>query len=208
MTRDFERRLREDLEARSPARPHVPGARAAAVLVPVVGEPEPSLILTLRTDTVSSHRGQISFPGGSIDPGETPKAAALREAQEEIGLDPASVRVLGELDTTPTYVSGFVITPVVGWLPRRPVLAPNAAEVARVIEVPIAALTEEIRAEPGFLHEGISYPTEAWIFEDNVVWGVTARLLRLFLVALASADLAAAPAPSASPWPDEPASSA
>jgi 8-oxo-dGTP pyrophosphatase MutT (NUDIX family) len=208
MTRDFERRLREVLEVRSPARPHVAGARAAAVLVPVVGEPEPGLILTLRTDTVSSHRGQISFPGGSIEPGETPEAAALREAQEEIGLDPASVRILGELDTTPTYVSGFVITPVVGWLPRRPVLASNAAEVARVIEVPIAALTEEIRAEPGFLHEGISYPTEAWIFEDNVVWGVTARLLRLFLGALASAGLAAAPAPSASPWPDEPATSA
>jgi 8-oxo-dGTP pyrophosphatase MutT (NUDIX family) len=208
MAREFERRLREALARRPPARPHVAGARAAAVLVPVVGEPEPGLILTLRTDTVPSHRGQISFPGGSLDPGETPEAAALREAEEEIGLDPALVRILGELDTTPTIVSGYVITPVVGWLERRPTLTPNAAEVARVIEVPIASLTEEIRVEPGFSHAGRSYPTEAWIYDGDVVWGVTARLVRMFLGVLSSAGLAAAPGPTASPWPDDPPASA
>ncbi len=208
MASDFEQRLTQALAARRPARPHVPDARAAAVLVPVISGPEPSLILTLRTNTVSSHRGQISFPGGSLDPGESPTAAALREAHEEIGLDPARVRVLGELDTTPTFVSGFVITPVVGWLDRRPDLTPNSAEVARIIEIPIAALSEEIRVEPGFLHRHRSYPTEAWIYEGHVVWGVTARLVRLFLGALAGAGLARAPAPTASPRPDDPPASA
>jgi 8-oxo-dGTP pyrophosphatase MutT (NUDIX family) len=205
MAGDFEQRLKDALAARVPARPAVPGARAAAVLVPLVGEGGPGLILTRRTETLPSHRGQISFPGGSLDAGETAEAAALREAQEEIGLDPSFVRVLGELDGTPTFVSGYVITPVVGWLDRRPALRPNPAEVAAIIEVPIASLTEEIRVEPGFVHDRRSYPTEAWIYGENVIWGVTARLLRMFLHTLAGAGLAPAPGPTASPWPAEPA---
>jgi 8-oxo-dGTP pyrophosphatase MutT (NUDIX family) len=201
---DFEHRLSHALSTRAPRRSEVTDARAAAVLIPVLDGAEPALLLTLRTDTVSTHKGQISFPGGSLEPGENPELAALREAREEIALDPSQVRVLGQLDQTPTFVSGYVITPVVGWVAPQPVLQPNPSEVAALIRAPIAGLTEEIRVEPGFVHEGFNYPTEAWIYEGHIIWGVTARLLRMFLGLLADAGLATAPGETLSPWPVSP----
>jgi 8-oxo-dGTP pyrophosphatase MutT (NUDIX family) len=194
MSEDFRSRLARAVNDHEPRRASEEGARAAAVLVPVVGGTEPALIFTLRTDTVPSHKGQISFPGGSIDDSDSDAhAAALREANEEIGLDPQRVEVLGELDTFPTYVSGFVVTPVVGWLEKMPELRPNPAEVARVLVVPLPSLTDEIRSDPGFVHEGRTYPTEAWVWEDNVIWGVTARVLRGFLELLGEAGLVQPP---------------
>jgi 8-oxo-dGTP pyrophosphatase MutT (NUDIX family) len=194
MASEFERTLRAALAAHRPARVNVRDARAAAVLIPVLEDPEPAVIFTVRTETLRSHKGQISFPGGSVDPtDESPKDAALREAHEEIGLLPSSVEVVGELDTTPTFVSGFVISPFVGLLRGRPELTPSRSEVAEVLEVPLADLNDEIRAEPGFAHAGRTYPTEAWIWRDYVIWGVTARLIRLFLGALAEGGLVAPP---------------
>ncbi|MGH2694798.1 MAG: CoA pyrophosphatase [Actinomycetota bacterium] len=204
MPEAFEHRLKEALAARTPERTTVEDARAAAVLIPIVEASEPTLILTVRTDTVGTHKGQISFPGGSVDASDDSRVqAALRETHEEIGLDPSSVRVLGELDTFPTFVSGYVVTPFVGWLERPPDLRANPAEVAEVLHVPISHLTEEIRAEPGFSHEGRSYPTEAWIWRGHVIWGVTARIVRHFLSVLAEAGLAATPGRTASwtAWP-------
>jgi 8-oxo-dGTP pyrophosphatase MutT (NUDIX family) len=194
MSTSFEARLRDGLTARRPQRLSVDHARDAAVLIPIVAGEGPSLILTRRTDTLSSHAGQISFPGGSVDVDDaSPEAAALREAHEEIGLDPSTVRVLGELDSLQTFVSGFVVTPVIGWLDGAPSLVPNPGEVAEVLLVPVDALTEGARADPGFRHGGRTYPTEAWIVDDNVIWGVTARILRSFLHTLADAGLAEAP---------------
>ena len=202
MSSDFEKLLREALASHRPARATVAGARDAAVLIPVLNDPNPSVLFTVRTDTVRSHKSQISFPGGSIDPTDaSAEAAALREAEEEIGLDPGLVEVLGELDTTPTFVSGYVISPFVGLLQGRPQLRPNPAEVAEVLEVPLGELNEEIRAEPGFAHAGRTYPTEAWIWRDYVIWGVTARLVRLFLGVAADAGIVGAPAPTTS-WPE------
>ena len=195
MEENFRRRLARALEEHEPLHATEEGARAAAVLVPVVGGAEPSLIFTLRTETLPSHKGQISFPGGSIDPSDADaSAAALRESNEEIGLAPEDVDLLGELDTFPTYVSGYIVTPVVGWLGSMPELAPNPAEVAQVLVVPLSALTDAIRADPGFTHDGRTYPTEAWIWEGNVIWGVTARVLRSFLQLLGDAGLVEAPA--------------
>ncbi|HEY7876179.1 MAG TPA: CoA pyrophosphatase, partial [Actinomycetota bacterium] len=188
MSDSFRARLARALEAHEPRRTVQEGARAAAVLIPVVGESDPALVFTLRTETVSSHKGQISFPGGSIDASdESVAAAARREAFEEIGLEPDAVEILGELDTFPTYVSGFTVTPIVGWLDDLPELRLNPAEVARVLVVPLRELTDDIRAEPGFEHGGRTFPTEAWIWDDNVIWGVTARVLRGFLSLLAEA---------------------
>ena len=186
--------LKAALDAHTPISVRVDEARAAAVLIPIVGEDDPSLIFTVRTDTLPSHKGQISFPGGSIDVDDKSHAqAALREAHEELGIEPAVVEVLGELDAVPTFVSGYVIHPIVGWLRSRPGLTPNPAEVARVLEVPIKDLVEDIRAAPGFRHGGFTFPTEAWIWHDNVIWGATARVLRLLLYSLADAGLAERP---------------
>jgi 8-oxo-dGTP pyrophosphatase MutT (NUDIX family) len=178
---DLAEQLAATLRAAPPKRLTVEGARTAAVLIPLVGHPEPALILTVRTDTVRSHKSQISFPGGSLDPGETPEEAALREAREELGWGEPDIRVLGELDSIETFVSGYVVTPVVGWLQSVPTMQPNPAEVARVLHVPLRELNDDIRSEPGFSYEGRTYPTEAWIHRGEVIWGVTARLLRMFL---------------------------
>jgi len=178
---DLAEQLAAALRAASPKRLRVEGARHAAVLIPIVERPQPALILTIRTDTVRSHKGQISFPGGSLDPGETPEEAALREAREELGWGKPDIRVLGELDSIETFVSGYVVTPVVGWLASAPAMHPNPTEVARVLHVPLRELNDDIRSDPGFSYGGRTYPTEAWIHRGEVIWGVTARLLRMFL---------------------------
>ncbi|MEA2461052.1 MAG: hypothetical protein QOH90_1229 [Actinomycetota bacterium] len=199
MASDFERRLKDVLDAHDPSRITVPGARAAAVLIPMIAGDDPEMIFTVRTDTVRSHKGQISFPGGSIDPGDASSAdAALRETHEEIGLAPDKVRLLGEMDSFPTFVSGYVVTPFVGWLDEEPELTPNPAEVAEILKVPVSSLTDEIRSDPGFQLGDRTYPTEAWIWNDHVIWGVTAYIIRSFLTKLSQAGLA--PAPGDSPW--------
>ena len=201
MSESFEHRLRSALNTRSPRREAQKGARDAAVLIPVVERDEPALIFTVRTDNLPSHKGQISFPGGAIDPGDVSAThTALREAHEEIALDPDDVHIVGELDTFPTFVTGYNVTPVVGFIEKRPELRANPAEVAEVLWVPLSELDDTTRAEPGFEHQGRSYPTEAWVWNGHVIWGVTARIIRLFLHRLSDAGLAASPGPD--PWLD------
>jgi 8-oxo-dGTP pyrophosphatase MutT (NUDIX family) len=203
MADPFNEALRAALQAAPGRYATQEDARDAAVLIPVVGGERPSVIFTVRTDTLPSHKGQISFPGGSIDPDDaSPTAAALREAHEEIGLEPDSVEILGSLDTFNTFVSGYMVTPVVGWIDGQPELKPNEGEVARILQIPLDELAEEIRAEPGFNHAGRTFPTEAWIWEGEVIWGVTARIVRAFLTRLADAGLADPPGATATPWPD------
>jgi 8-oxo-dGTP pyrophosphatase MutT (NUDIX family) len=198
MPENFAARLETVLKAIQPERVTIHGARDAAVLIPIVGGAEPTVIFTVRTDTLPSHKGQISFPGGSIDDTDaTAEHAALREAKEELGLQIDRWRILGELDAVPTFVSGYVIAPFVGWTDEPPVVDPNPAEVAEVLEVPVRDLVEDIRRPPGFSHGGRTFPTEAWIWHDNVIWGATARVVRIFLHRLAEAGLA--PPPGESP---------
>lgn len=194
MNEDLRDSLRATLSARAPRRFSEDGARDASVLIPIVATPEPTVIFTVRTETLSNHKGQISFPGGSKDPeDDSAIATALRETEEEIGLDPASVDILGQLDAFPTFVSGYVVTPVVGWLENEPELRPNPAEVARILRVPLVELNEEIRSEAGFSHRDKTYPTEAWVWQDHVIWGVTARIVRSFLSVLSATGSFAAP---------------
>jgi 8-oxo-dGTP pyrophosphatase MutT (NUDIX family) len=197
MSEKFAARLEMVLKARPPERVSIHDARDAAVLIPIVGGSEPTVIFTLRTDTLPSHKGQISFPGGSIDDTDaTAQDAALREAEEELGLDIDRWRILGELDAVPTFVSGYVITPFVGWTDEPTELRPNPSEVAQVLEVPLDDLVEDIRRPPGFSHGGRTFPTEAWVWHDHVIWGATARVVRIFLDRLAEAGLAAPPGES------------
>jgi 8-oxo-dGTP pyrophosphatase MutT (NUDIX family) len=152
----------------------------AAVLVPLVEHEDGfTVLLTRRADTLRSHRGQIAFPGGRCDPGETPWAAALREAHEEIGLDPAFVSLAG-LSSAYHTGSGYDITPVVGFVQPGFTLAPNADEVADVFETPFAFLMDPENHERRFLEQegGLRRYFYAMPYQDRLIWGVTAGMLR------------------------------
>jgi 8-oxo-dGTP pyrophosphatase MutT (NUDIX family) len=155
-----------------------PPGRPAAVLLPVFDVAgRPHLILTKRTDSLSTHRGQVSLPGGRRDPGDpSPADTALRETEEELGIPRERIRVLGMLDDVATFVSNFIVTPVVGVLDARPVTVPNPGEIARVIEVPLdRVLAVDATLPPGAGVRELRYPLDG---ED--VWGATARILRGF----------------------------
>lgn len=140
--------------------------------------------LTVRRDDLLHHPGQISLPGGGVDEGESLEAAALREAHEEIGLDPADVRILGSLTPLYVIVSGYVVTPFVGVVTRRPTFQPEAREVAEILEVPVTALTDPARMAWGNrTREGyvIDFPYYALGHaESHQVWGATAMMLSEF----------------------------
>jgi len=153
--------------------------KAAAVLVPIVDRPQGArILLTRRTDHLHDHAGQISFPGGRIDPGDAgPEAAALRETEEEIGLPPARVRLIGRLDT---YIvrTGFEVHPVVG-LVRPPFeLALDSFEVAEAFEVPLAHfLRPGAKERHSRIFKGRERFFYAYPYEDYYIWGATAGML-------------------------------
>ncbi len=138
--------IREALGSRPPRRLEVDGFRRAAVLVPLLSRPGgPSILFTRRTETVNSHKGQISFPGGQLEAGEEPAAGALREAAEEVGLGAHQVVVAGCLDDQPS-VSRFIVTPVVGLISEPPPsFTAQEAEVLEAFEVPLARLLDRDR---------------------------------------------------------------
>jgi 8-oxo-dGTP pyrophosphatase MutT (NUDIX family) len=153
--------------------------RPAAVLVPIVDRPEPTVLLTQRTTELSSHAGQIAFPGGKIDPTDaSPLAAALREAREEIGLDRRLVHPIGYLDLYMTTL-GYRIVPTVARVDPHFELALNAAEVHDTFEVPLSFLMQPInhqrhsREWNGMVRHFYAIP-----FADRYIWGVTAGILR------------------------------
>lgn len=143
------------------------------------------LVLTRRTETLDEHKGQISLPGGRAEDDETIEQTALREAQEELGVPPEAVEVLGTLTSLYIPPSDFCITPVVGWTGVRPHWQPDPVEVAEVLEIPLRHL-----ADPATVHE------EAWqrgeltmrvpffLVHGHSVWGATAMVLSEFLAVL------------------------
>jgi 8-oxo-dGTP pyrophosphatase MutT (NUDIX family) len=157
--------------------------RASAVLAPLYPEgDEVVVVLTRRAQHLRAHRGEVSFPGGGQDPGEELRATALREAWEEIGLDPAAVEIVGQLDHLQTVTSQSFIVPFVGFLPERPELKANPHEVERVLHLPLTEL----------LADGV-YHAERWGLapldrelsffdvEGDTIWGATAAMLRNLL---------------------------
>lgn len=171
------RRLRERPGRDLP--PH--GHRRAAVLVPVFeAGGVPHLLLTRRTELVEHHKGQISFPGGRAEQDDANLlATALRETQEEIGLPPESVEILGRLDECETMVSGFAITPYVGLIPPPEVLLPNPIEIDALITVPLPVFLDSasLRVER-VTFEGRQREMIFYDYPPHVIWGVTARIIR------------------------------
>lgn len=162
----------------------------AGVLVPIVDRGEPWLVFAKRTDRVGHHKGQISFPGGSVGPGDGSRLdTALRESEEEIGLPRRAVEPLGALDDTETVATQFVITPWVG-LVREPVVwRPDGREIEKVIEVPWSALTDprNVRVEHRE-RDGGQRPVYFYDWQGETIWGATARIVKHYL------DVIAAPA--------------
>ena len=150
----------------------------AAVLVPIVERPEPTVILTERPKTMRKHPGQISFPGGRIDPGdEDAVAAALREAEEEIELPRSAVELVGTADRYRT-ITGYEVTPVVGVVPPGLSLRPHPGEVAAIFEAPLAYLLEPrhqlVRTVRWQGRERCYYEIE---WEGRRIWGATAAMI-------------------------------
>ena len=168
-----------DLNPETWAKAGVAAVKPAAVLIPVVDRPMPTMILTTRTDGLPSHAGQIAFPGGKIEADDaTPAGAALREAEEEIGLAPGLVEPLGYLDLYLTF-SGFRILPMVARVQPEFALTPNMNEVADVFEVPLAYLmTPENHLLKSRDWKGIIRHYYEIPYENRYIWGVTAGILR------------------------------
>lgn len=156
---------------------HLPDYRRAAVLVALTREADPRVLLTVRSSKLPTHRGQIAFPGGSLEAGESVRAGAVREAWEEVGLPPASVQVLGELDDVFTP-AGFHVTPVLARIPARPSLG-LSGEVAQLLLPTLS----ELRAltptcEDRHMPDGQPVVLYRYPWQGHDIWGMTARVLR------------------------------
>ena len=155
---------------------------AAGLLLLYPGEHGPSIPLTVRASGLRRHAGQVSLPGGATDPGETLAQAALREAYEEIGVDPAAVRILGELTPVHVLVSGFTLHPIVGLTHQRPTFAPAAHEVESIVEISIEDLKDASSIRQGTrTREGVAIEYPYFALKGHQVWGATAMILGEFV---------------------------
>ena len=155
---------------------------AAALLLLYPGESGPAVPLTVRASGLTRHAGQISLPGGASDPGETLAQTALREAAEEIGIDPGAVTVLGELTPVYVLVSGFTLHPVVGVMHERPNFSAAPGEVEEILEVSLDDLRDASRIRRGTrIREGLAVEYPYFDLLGHQVWGATAMVLGEFI---------------------------
>jgi 8-oxo-dGTP pyrophosphatase MutT (NUDIX family) len=149
----------------------------AAVLIAIADRPEPGVILTVRREHMRTHAGQVAFPGGRIDEGEDAISAALREAYEEIALDPEEVEVAGALEPYRT-VTGYIVTPVIGAIPPGLLLYPQEHEVADWFEAPLAHLLDPANQKrQGALFQGIERHYYEIMWNGRRIWGATAAII-------------------------------
>ena len=176
----LERRVRRSIDV-------APPLLRAGVLAPLLlGANGAELLFTRRTDTVLTHKGQISFPGGQQEERDAePIETALRESYEEIGLEPSRVTVLGELDDVFTSVSGYVITPVVGLVEGGiDDLQPAPDEVKSLLMVPVSTLLDpQVHTAEDRHFEGQQYRIHYYRVGDDIIWGATGRIVYQFLKA-------------------------
>lgn len=150
---------------------------AAAVLIAVTDRPEPGVILTVRREHMRTHAGQVAFPGGRLDPGEDAVAAALREAHEEVGLDPRVVDIVGEIEPYRT-VTGYVVTPVLAVIPPNLPLEPHEHEVADWFEAPLAFLLSAAnQKQKSALFQGRERHYWEILWNERRIWGATAAVI-------------------------------
>lgn len=150
---------------------------AAAVLIAVTDRAEPGVILTVRRDDLRTHAGQIAFPGGRIDAGESPSTAAVREAWEELALDPEAVTIVAELGPYRT-ITGFCVTPVLAAVPPGLALVPHEREVADWFEAPLAFLLDPAnQTRQKIVFEGKTRQYYEINWEGRRIWGATAAML-------------------------------
>lgn len=164
-----------------------PGAKRAAGLILLYPRSEtPHLLLTVRAGGLQQHGGQVSLPGGKVDQAETIRVAALREAAEEVGVEPGQVRVLGSLSTLYIPVSDFALHPVVGVADRRPVFRPDTTEVRRILEISLARLLAPSGAprRGAISRDGEQIQVPYFELSGERVWGATAMVLAELLTLL------------------------
>ncbi len=163
----------------------------AAVLVPLFVTSQsqpPHVVLTRRRSDLRRHAGEISFPGGRMDPGDADlTATALREAEEEIGLAPDAVELLGGLPPVSTFATGYQIHPFVGTIAAGQRWRISPREVDAVLELPLNGLRES-RTRTRLERRGITFETDAYVLDGNLVWGATFRIIELLLERLREGD--------------------
>lgn len=167
------------VESLPPAVVPAGGLHHAAVLVPLFQRGEDlRVLLTLRRSDLRNHPGQVSFPGGSVEPGEATLAAALREAREEVGMDPGQVEILGRLDDEHVLLTAFCLTPWVGVVPDRYPYVADPREVEAILDVSLSSLDEPgVHRKEEQEMSGTRLESHRYVLPEVTIWGATARVL-------------------------------